>query len=86
MTVFKQCYLPAVIHPAGWDNWRNPANEKTARYAEYRNEGPGTRIAERAAWSRQLTDAAAKQLTVQRVFGDWDPLMVLNQIQHIIAQ
>jgi pectinesterase len=86
MTVFNQCYLPAVIHPAGWDNWRNPANEKTARYAEYRNEGPGARITERVSWSRQLTDVEAKQLTVQSVFSDWNPLFILNQIQEKIAR
>jgi pectinesterase len=23
------------IKPEGWNNWRNPANELTARFAEY---------------------------------------------------
>ncbi|MDE3251707.1 MAG: pectin esterase, partial [Bacteroidota bacterium] len=39
--VYLYCYLGKHILPQGWDNWKNPANEKTARYAEYKNEGPG---------------------------------------------
>ena len=29
------------VQPAGWDNWKLPEREKTARYAEYGSTGPG---------------------------------------------
>jgi|GEM_PF-711976 len=74
MTVFKECSLPAIIHPAGWENWRNPANEMTARYAEYKNVGPGADISGRVRWSRQLMDEEAGSITIQKVFGNWNPL------------
>jgi pectin methylesterase-like acyl-CoA thioesterase len=66
--VFMHCTLGAHIVPAGWDNWRNPDNERTARYAEYKNTGPGATIAGRVAWSRQLTDVEAAAYTLQNVF------------------
>jgi pectinesterase len=31
--VYMHCYLDRHILPEGWNNWRNPENEKTARYA-----------------------------------------------------
>lgn len=48
---FADCHLAAHIRPEGWDHWRNPDNERTARYAEYRNSGPGARVAERVEWA-----------------------------------
>ena len=35
------CSLSEEISPAGWDNWRNPDNEKTARFGEYGSAGAG---------------------------------------------
>ena len=43
------------IRPEGWFNWKNPENEKTARYAEYGNTGPGSDTSKRVAWAHQLT-------------------------------
>lgn len=40
-TAFINCELGEHITPAGWDNWRDPANEKTARYSETGSFGPG---------------------------------------------
>ena len=54
-TVFMECELGGHIRPEGWNNWRNPENEKTARYAEYGNTGPGADVSARVEWSRQLT-------------------------------
>lgn len=68
-TLFMHCELGAHILPEGWDNWRNPENEKTARYAEYKNYGPGATTEGRAAWCRQLTDAEAKEYTIEKVFS-----------------
>ena len=54
-TLFMNCTLGSHIVPAGWENWRNPDNEKTTRYAEYNNSGEGANTKQRVAWSRQLT-------------------------------
>ena len=78
MTLFKGCKLPAVIEPAGWSNWQKTENEKTARYSEYGNTGPGSVIGKRVAWSRQLSKKEARQITLRTVFGDWNPLEVIN--------
>jgi len=72
MTVFRNCELPEGIVPAGWDNWRNAENEKTARYAEYKNTGKGALPNERVGWSRQLSRSEARKLTVDRVLKGAD--------------
>lgn len=79
MTVFLRCYLPAVIKAEGWDNWRNPANEATARYAEYANTGPGADRSKRVAWSRVLTETEAADICLERVMDNWNPLTCLRQ-------
>jgi pectinesterase len=66
------CELSDHIVPAGWDNWKNPDNEKTAYYAEYRSTGPGANPTGRASWAHQLTAREAKQYTLKRVLGDWE--------------
>jgi pectinesterase len=73
-TVYINTKMGAHISPTGWDNWRNPENEKTAYYAEYNSSGPGANTKDRAAWSHQLTKKEAKQYTLKNIFGDWDPL------------
>lgn len=73
---FVRCELGDHIKPEGWNNWGNPANEKTARYAEFRNTGPGAAMDQRVNWSRRLSDAEAEQLTVDRILGGndaWKP-------------
>lgn len=72
-TLFLDCELPAAIHPDGWDNWRDPAKEKTARYGEYRSSGPGADVAGRVKWTRQLDDAEAGSVTIGKVFDGWKP-------------
>ena len=59
-TLFMECELGGHILPEGWHNWRNPANEKTARYAEYGNRCQGQPVASTAAWAKKLTDKEAK--------------------------
>jgi pectinesterase len=73
-TVFIRTQMGEHISPTGWDNWRNPENEKTAYYAEYKSKGPGANTRDRAAWSHQLTKKEAQQYTLKNIFGDWDPL------------
>ena len=76
--VFIHCALGAHIVPAGWDNWRNPDNEKTARYAEYENTGPGASVDDRIKWSRQLTAAEVAEYTLERVFTRNDKWNIEN--------
>lgn len=71
--VYLYCNLGAIILPAGWDNWRNADNEKTAYYAEYKNTGPGYQPDKRVAWSHQLTDAEAETYTPTLILKGWTP-------------
>lgn len=68
-TLFMHCNLGAHIRPEGWHNWNNPANETTARYAEYRNSGAGAATDKRVQWSSRLTDKQAKAVTLSNVLG-----------------
>ena len=67
--VYLDCELGRHIAPAGWDNWKNAANEQTAYYAEYHSTGPGANPASRAPWSHQLTAKEARQYTLRQIFG-----------------
>jgi pectinesterase len=77
-TVFINTEMGGHIHPAAWDNWRNPENEKTVLYAEYNSRGEGARVKERAKWSKQLSrKAVKKKYTLERIFdseGCWVPV------------
>ena len=69
--------LPATLDPAGWNNWNNPANEKTAFYGEFGNTGPGANFTHRVSWSHQLTSDQANQYLPQnflRGSDNWDPI------------
>ncbi|HEV7332772.1 MAG TPA: pectinesterase family protein [Flavisolibacter sp.] len=70
---YINCYMGAHILPEGWNNWRNPENEKTARYAEYQSFGPGANPSGRYMWTKQLTDEEVKHYTIENVLGDWNP-------------
>lgn len=70
---YIRCEIGDHIIPEGWNNWRNPANEATVRYAEYKNTGPGAWPASRPAWIKQLDDEAVKKYTLKNIFGDWIP-------------
>ncbi len=73
---YLNCEMGGHIKPEGWDNWRNPTNELTARYSEYKSIGPGANPAARVKWSRQLTDDEAASYTVENVLrgaDDWNP-------------
>ncbi|MGV3529112.1 MAG: pectinesterase family protein [Flavisolibacter sp.] len=70
---YINCWLGDHIIPAGWDNWRNPANEATARYAEYNSTGPGAHPVQRVQWAKQLTDEEVKKFTIPNILGPWQP-------------
>jgi pectinesterase len=74
-TIFLNTEMADCIKPEGWGDW-GEANQKTARYAEYKSSGPGATPDKRAAWTRQLTADEAKQITVGGVLAgndQWDP-------------
>jgi len=74
--IYINTELPADLNPAGWNNWNNPANEKTAYYAESNSTGPGANPSTRVPWSHQLTPAEAKQYlpaTFLRGTDNWQP-------------
>jgi pectinesterase len=70
---YINCWMGDHILPEGWNNWKNPANEATARFAEYKSSGPGTNPAARFKWIKQLTDEEVKKFTIKNILGDWDP-------------
>ena len=75
-TVFINCEFGNHIRPEGWHNWRNPENEKTARYAEFGNTGAGADTSGRVAWAKQLTNKEAMKYTPQNIFkesSNWYP-------------
>ena len=72
----KKVYLGNHIRPEGWHNWKNPENEKTARYAEFGNTGAGADTSGRVAWAKQLTNKEAMKYTPQNIFkesSNWYP-------------
>ena len=57
------CEMSKGIAPDGWENWRKPENEKTARYSEYLSKGEGGKADKRVKWSRQLDSNQAAAIT-----------------------
>ncbi|WP_258099813.1 pectinesterase family protein [Marinoscillum pacificum] len=72
-TVFMNCDLGNLIKPEGWHNWGSEEKEKTAYYAECQNTGSSYTPDQRVSWSHQLTDEQAKEYTLEKIFGDWNP-------------
>jgi pectinesterase len=76
-SVLLNTELSTVVRAAGWNNWSDPARERTARFAEFQSQGPGASLSARVAWAKQLTETEAKAITVQRVLGasdGWNPM------------
>ena len=75
-TVFMNCEFGDHIRSEGWHNWGKTDNEKTARYAEFGNTGPGASTTKRVAWAKQLTPEEAGAFSVENIFqntGNWYP-------------
>jgi pectinesterase len=73
---YLNCEMSDHIKPEGWNNWRNPTNELTARFAEYHSTGPGANPSARLKWTRQLTDEETKVYTLENILGgpdNWKP-------------
>lgn len=69
---FVRCELGDHVRPEGWDNWKKPEREKTARYVEHKCSGPGADRSQRVAWSRELSDEEAAKYTVANVLSGTD--------------
>ena len=65
--VFIACEMGSHIKPEGWHNWGKPENEKTAFFAEYKNNGPGAR-GKRVEWS---TEDEVHEYSVKNILGEW---------------
>ncbi len=72
-TIFMNSYIGPHIRPEGWSVWNKNDNHLTARYAEFNNFGPSALPAKRLSWTKQLSSGDAKLITIQNVFGKWDP-------------
>jgi polygalacturonase/pectin methylesterase-like acyl-CoA thioesterase len=75
-TIYLNCEMSDAVRPEGWNDWKKPETHQTARYAEFNSTGSGANPQMRAAWAKQLTDAAAEQITVEKVLGGsdgWNP-------------
>ena len=72
---YLYCDIGPHILGEGWNNWKNPSNETTARFSEYKNVGAGANPEKRFAWTKQLTDERAKQFTLANIFNGWLPLL-----------
>ena len=73
---YLNCEMGGHIKPEGWNNWRNPTNELTARFAEYNSTGPGANPDKRFKWAKQLTKDEADKITIETVLGgndNWNP-------------
>ena len=70
---YINCWMDKHIIPEGWNNWKNPANEATARYAEFNSSGPGANADARVKWARQLTAEEAAKYTLKNILGEWNP-------------
>jgi len=74
---FLDTRMEDVVRPEGWHNWGKPLREKTSRYCEFGNTGPGADPARRVEWARRLTASEARAITVTEVLSgtdNWNPL------------
>jgi len=74
--VFIETRMDSHIRPEGWENWRDPKNEKTAWYGEFNSSGPGATAGQRVPWSRQLSAeqaAAFRPSAFVKSSDNWNP-------------
>ena len=69
---YLNCDLSDVVRPAGWNDWDKREAHTTTRYAEYKSTGIGANPTNRPDWTRQLTGAEAKKITLEKVLGGAD--------------
>jgi len=71
-TAFIDCEMGEQIRPQGWFNWNSQENEKTARYCEFANTGPGADIGKRVTWAHQLSPEQAADYSVEHILAGID--------------
>lgn len=81
-TVFIQTYMDTHIVKEGWENWRNPENEKTVLYAEYGSYGPGSNTGKRVRWSKQFRQKDLKRYTLEKIFSRKDGWLPQVSVQN----
>ncbi|OGV60086.1 MAG: hypothetical protein A2X45_25135 [Lentisphaerae bacterium GWF2_50_93] len=85
--IFLNTVMPPEVSGAGWNNWGNVENEKTARFAEYGSKtekGQSLDVSKRVPWSKQLTEEEARQITVDKALGGtdkWNPVSAESALQ-----
>ncbi|RCV26344.1 hypothetical protein SETIT_5G238200v2 [Setaria italica] len=52
-------YMSSTVRPEGWDDWSDPAKQRTAFYGQYQCYGEGSKTDGRVAWSHDLSQAEA---------------------------
>lgn len=75
-TIFLNTEMDAHIRGEGWNNWNNPANEKTAFFAEYNSSGAGAKMESRVKWIRQFSKADAQKFETEIFLkgkDNWNP-------------
>lgn len=75
-TIYIETEMGAHIRPEGWNNWSDPAREKTAYFAEYGSTGAGGIQDKRVSWMHQLrAEEAAKFEATSFLKGadGWNP-------------
>ncbi|HKJ89887.1 MAG TPA: pectinesterase family protein [Oceanipulchritudo sp.] len=73
--VIMDSHLTEAIRPEGWHNWNRPEAERTVRYLESGNTGPGALARERVSWSRQFSAGKRADINPVTVFDEWHPGM-----------
>ncbi|KAG7569410.1 Pectin lyase fold/virulence factor [Arabidopsis thaliana x Arabidopsis arenosa] len=69
--VFSNTYMSGIITPEGWNNWGDPAKEKTVTFGEHKCYGPGADFKERVLFGKQLTDSEASSfIDISFIDGD----------------
>lgn len=74
--LFMNSEMTDVVLPDGWQNWEQPSREKTSRFAEFNNHGPGSGPAGRVPWAATLSATEAQAITPNRILAGrdhWSP-------------
>ena len=71
---YINCWIGAHIMEEGWNNWKNPANELTARFSEYQSVGPGAQPSKRVSWSKQISEDQISNFSNSKILGVWQPI------------
>ncbi|WP_286587363.1 pectinesterase family protein [Sphingobacterium sp. N143] len=85
-TVLVDCQLGAHIVPEAWNEWKGdklfPDKAKTVFYAELGSQGAGAAdLSRRVSWSHQLPASKRGKYKLDKVMGDWNVKLMLNEME-----